>query len=77
MLRSSEQGRDHTSEGLDDRIEDGKNPRNFGEPLHKDMPGSWRYRVWNYRIICEIQEHQLVVLALTIGHRREIYLSNK
>ena len=62
---------------LDDRIEGCKNPRHFGEPLHGDISGLWRYRVGDYRLICEIQEHQLVVLALTIGHRREIYLRRK
>jgi len=62
---------------LDDRIEGCKNPKHFGEPLRGDMSGLWRYRVGGYRIICEIQEHQLVVLALTVGHRREIYLRHK
>jgi len=59
---------------LEDRIEGCKNPRHFGEPLRGDMAGLWRYRVGDYRIICEIQERQLVVLTLTVGHRREIYL---
>jgi mRNA interferase RelE/StbE len=34
----------------------------------------WRYRVGDYRIICEIQDQQLIVLALAVGHRWEIYL---
>ena len=62
---------------LDDRIEGCKNPRHFGEPLRGDMSGLWRYRVGDYRIICEIKEHQFIVLALTVGHRREIYLRRK
>jgi mRNA-degrading endonuclease RelE of RelBE toxin-antitoxin system len=33
----------------------------------------WRYRVGDYRIICDIQDHKLVVLVVEIGHRREIY----
>lgn len=59
---------------LEDRIEGCKNPRHFGEPLRGEMAGLWRYRVGDYRIICEIQDQQLVVLALAVGHRREIYL---
>nr|WP_239027027.1 type II toxin-antitoxin system RelE/ParE family toxin [Geomonas oryzisoli] len=35
----------------------------------------WRYRVGDYRIICQIHDDRLVVLALTIGHRRQIYRS--
>lgn len=59
---------------LDDRITGCKNPRHFGEPLRGEMAGLWRYRVGDYRIICEIQEQQLVVLALAIGRRRKVYL---
>jgi len=59
---------------LEDRIEGCKNPRHFGEPLRGEMAGLWRYRIGDYRVICEIQDKQLVVLALAIGHRREIYL---
>ena len=59
---------------LDDRIEGCKNPRHFGEPLRGEMVGLWRYRIGGYRVICEIQDQQLVVLALAVGHRRGIYL---
>lgn len=62
---------------LDDRINGCKNPRHFGEQLRGDLAGLWRYRVGDYRIICEIQEEKLVVLALAIGHRREIYIRRK
>jgi len=58
---------------LSDRIEDCKNPRHFGEPLKGDHAGLWRYRVGNYRILCEIQDRKIVVLVLTVGHRWEIY----
>jgi mRNA interferase RelE/StbE len=60
---------------LNDRIEGGKNPRHFGEPLVGDLGGLWRYRIGDFRVICEIHDHRLVVLALSIGHRREIYRS--
>ena len=62
---------------LEDRIDGCKNPRHFGEPLRGEMPGLWRYRIGDFRIICEIQDQQLVVLALAVGHRREIYLRRK
>ena len=58
---------------LDDRIEGCKNPRHFGEPLKGDHAGLWRYRVSDYRILCEIQDQKIVVLVLTIGRRRQIY----
>lgn len=58
---------------LEDRIEGCKNPRHFGEPLSGEMAGLWRYRIGDFRVICEIRDQRLVVLALSIGHRREIY----
>lgn len=58
---------------LDDRIEGGKNPRHFGEALTGDLAGLWRYRVGDFRVGCEIHDARLVVLALSIGHRRDNY----
>ena len=58
---------------LDERIEGCKNPRHFGEPLKGDHAGFWRYRVGDYRILCDIQDQEVVVLVLTIGHGRQIY----
>jgi mRNA interferase RelE/StbE len=29
--------------------------------------------VGDYRIICEIRDKELVILAISIGHRREVY----
>ncbi len=64
-------------EWLDDRIEGGKNPRHFGETLRGDLAGLWRYRVGDYRIVCQIRDDRLLVLALAIGHRREVYTREK
>ena len=35
--------------------------------------GEWRVRTGDYRIIYEIQDQQLLVLVLSVGHRREVY----
>jgi len=58
---------------LDDRLEGCKNPRHFGEPLKGDHAGFWRYRIGNYRVLCEIQDQYVVVLVLTIGLRKQVY----
>ena len=58
---------------LEERIEGCKNPRHFGEPLKGGRAGLWRYRVGDYRVICHIRDEALVVLALAVGHRREVY----
>ena len=52
--------------GLDD-------PRSLGHALTGPYRESWRYRVGDYRIICEIEDRRFVILAVEIGHRRDIY----
>jgi mRNA interferase RelE/StbE len=37
------------------------------------MAGLWRYRVGNYRLVCELMEQRLVVLVVRLGHRSRIY----
>ena len=59
---------------LTDRVAQDDNPRRTGAALQGSELGNfWRYRVGDYRIICDIQDHKLVVLVVEIGHRREIY----
>ena len=50
------------------------NPRSIGQALQGEKFGElWRYRVGDWRIICQIQDTKLVVLALRVGHQREVY----
>lgn len=35
--------------------------------------GEWRVRTGDYRIIYEVRDDELLVLALRIGHRRDVY----
>lgn len=50
-----------------------ENPRLYGKALSANRNGQWRYRIGDYRLICQIQDEKLVILTLTIGHRREVY----
>ena len=54
-------------------LENCDNPRIKGKGLTANRSGEWRYRVSNYRIICDIRDKELIILALSIGHRRNIY----
>jgi mRNA interferase RelE/StbE len=58
---------------LRDRLKPAENPRLFGKPLHGDKGGLWRYRVGDYRLICDIRDEKVVVLVLRVGHRKNIY----
>ena len=55
------------------RIEGSNNPRLFGQGLSGNKAGLWRYRVENYRLICRLEDHTLVVFVVGVGHRKEIY----
>ena len=50
-----------------------ENPRATGKGLTANRSGQWQYRIGDYRLICEIRDEELIILALTIGHRREVY----
>lgn len=58
---------------MDLRIAIAADPRQSGKPLKGELGEFWRYRVGDYRILCEILDDELVILAATIGHRREVY----
>lgn len=49
------------------------NPHDFGKSLVGEKKGLWRYRVDDYRIICNISNNESLILVIDVGHRREIY----
>ena len=48
-------------------------PRIHGKGLVENKSGLWRYRIGDYRLICEIKDSELIILVLEIGHRCNIY----
>jgi mRNA interferase RelE/StbE len=74
MRKIDPQTRQRIRAFLQERVAALDNPRQTGAALQGSELGNyWRYRVGDYRIICDIQDHKLVVLVVEIGHRREIY----
>jgi mRNA interferase RelE/StbE len=55
------------------RVGGSEDPRAFGKPLRHGKFGLWRYRVHDYRIICELRDAQLIVLVIAVGHRSTVY----
>ena len=45
----------------------------IGKPLTRELKGRFSYRVGNYRIIYRVYRDQVMVLILTVGHRKDIY----
>ena len=58
---------------IDKNLVDCENPRIHGKGSVQNKSGQWRYRIGDYRLICEIKENEIVILVLEIGHRREVY----
>lgn len=58
---------------IDKNLVGSENPRVHGKGLTANRSGQWRYRIGDYRLICEINDGELIILALSVGHRREVY----
>lgn len=58
---------------IEKNLVDCADPRAHGKGLTANRSGQWRYRIGDYRLICSIEEDKLVILALSIGHRSDIY----
>jgi len=58
---------------LRERLAVAENPRQWGKALQGGKRGLWRYRVGDYRLICDIQDERITVLVLEIAHRRDVY----
>lgn len=58
---------------IDKNLVDCEDPRAHGKGLTANRSGQWRYRIGDYRLICQIEDEELVILALTVGHRRDVY----
>ena len=52
------------------------NPRERGKALTGRYAGLWRYRIGDYRLVCQLQDARLVVLAVEIEHRSDAYKGN-
>ncbi|NTV67911.1 MAG: type II toxin-antitoxin system RelE/ParE family toxin [Chlorobaculum sp.] len=50
-------------------------PRASGKALKGDHSGLWRYRIGDYRVICDIYDETITVLVVRVGHRKEVYRS--
>ena len=58
---------------LDDKIAPLENPRTRGKALTGVLGELWRYRIGDYRVICEIRDNTMRILVVEVGHRKQIY----
>ena len=58
---------------IEKNIEGCENPRIHGKGLLGNKSGQWRYRIGDYRAICQIRDEEVIILVLEVGHRKHIY----
>ena len=57
---------------LKKNLEGCEDPRIHGKALVANKSGQWRYRVGDYRILAEINDTEIIILIVQIGHRSKV-----
>jgi mRNA interferase RelE/StbE len=73
LRKIDKQTQKHIVDYMDYRVAIHPNPVELAKSLSGPMKGKFRYRVGDYRLICEIKNQKMVILVIEIGHRSEIY----
>ena len=55
------------------RLQGLQDPHSSGKALTGNLAGLWRYRVGDYRLVCEIENEKILITVLHIAHRKEVY----
>jgi mRNA interferase RelE/StbE len=58
---------------MENRVAKHEDPRALGKSLTGSLGTLWRYRIGDYRIICEIQHSAVRILVVRMGQRSEVY----
>jgi len=58
---------------IEGRLNSDGDPRRLGEAYVGPLKGYWKYRVGDYRLVCEIRDKVRTILVLAIGDRKDIY----
>ena len=60
---------------IDNKVLRHKEPTSLAKILSGKLSGFYSYRVGDYRIVADIQDHVFIIMAIAIGHRKEVYNS--
>ncbi len=58
---------------MDQRVAPLADVRSLGKALRGPLGEFWRYRVGEYRIVCEVLDKQLRILVVRVDARKDIY----
>lgn len=59
---------------MDGKVLTRDDPRSLGKALAGPLGDLWRYRIGNYRVVCDIQDEVLRILVVRVGRRDQVYL---
>jgi mRNA interferase RelE/StbE len=75
LLKFDKPARNRILKFIDERLIKRENPRNLGAPLKGELSGLWKYRIGDYRLVCQLEDKTVTILIVAVGHRRKIYNS--
>jgi len=58
---------------MDKRVAPLEDARSLGKALKGPLGDLWRYRVGNFRIICELRDKEIRIVVVRVGNRKDIY----
>jgi len=58
---------------LYERLAKADNPRSLGKALKGPLGEYWKYRVGDYRVVCDIQDREIMILVVRVRHRSKVY----
>ena len=58
---------------MEGNLIDCQDPRFYGKALTGNFKGIWRYRIGAYRLLAKIDDDKLIIFAIDVGHRKNIY----
>lgn len=58
---------------MDQRVAPLEDARTMGKALRGPLGEFWRYRVGEYRVICQFHDQELRVLVVRVGSRQDVY----
>lgn len=59
--------------GYLEAVLDLEDPKIKGKQLAYNQDERWAYRIGSYRVLVELDEDSLIILAVKVGHRSTVY----
>ena len=58
---------------IENNLDGTTDPRKYRKHLKGKLNEYWRYRIGQYRVVVDIQDERLIIVVISLGHRKEIY----